>query len=96
MKEGYNERSELLSELYTIKNQLLGELMEVDMAIMREKNAFDAKRARTVTQQTKEVLRKLQGPPRPLWAADGYQRQAMEQSDAKQLQTEPPYKNLLQ
>lgn len=70
----------------------MGQLAEIEMAIMRENNAHDAKIARTVTQQTKELLNRAQ-QPRPLWATRKYQEQAMEQSDVEDT---PPYENLIQ
>lgn len=93
--ERYNERSELLSELHSLRNHLIGQLAEVDMAIMRENNAFDAKRAKTVTQQTRELLHQAQ-QPRPLWSTRQYQEQAFAQEDAKATQLGPPYEHLTQ
>ena len=90
----WNERNELLSELYTLRNHLIGQIGEVDLAIMREKNAHDAKIAQTVTQQTKELLNRSQKVI-PLWTTTQYQQQAMEQSDAKQMEN-PPYDHLVQ
>lgn len=77
--ERWTERTELLSELHTIKNRLLGELAEVNMAIMREENAHDAKKLKTVTLQTKEFINNQR--PKPLWSTPQYQEQAYKQSD---------------
>lgn len=93
--EKWTERAELLSELHHLKNHLIGQLAEVDMAIRREENAFDVKKLKTVTQQTKELLNKAQ-QPRPLWSMAEYQRQALSQDDAKSMQNQPPYENLIQ
>jgi hypothetical protein len=59
-KEKWTERSEYISDLHRLRNYLIAQIVEVDMAIMREENAHDAKKAKTVTQQTKELLHKSQ------------------------------------
>lgn len=89
--ERYSERNEFLSELHYLKNQLLGQLAEVNMAIQREEHAFDAKKQKTVTQQTKELLHRAQ-QPRPLWSEKQYQERAFTDEDP----TRPPYDVFLQ
>ncbi len=95
MTEKYNERNNLMSELHTLLNQAKATVAELEMAIMRENNAHNAKIAKTVTQETREPLNDAQRI-KPLWASKQFQQQALSQSDAKSLQTEPPYENLIQ
>lgn len=97
--EKWTPRAEYLSELHHLRNHLIAQLAEVDMAIMRENNAFDAKRAKTVTQQTQELLNRSRHflpteEPTPISYAEELRAQAAMQDDAKQ--TNAPYLHLIQ
>lgn len=78
--ERYTERNELISELHILRNQLIAQLAEVNMAIMRENNHPEAKARKTVTLQTQQLLNHSRRVD-SLWSTKEYQQQAFAQSD---------------
>ena len=80
MQERYTRHSEYMSELYTLRNALVAQIAEIDMAIMRENNNPSRRNLRLVTAQSREVI-------------NLFKRQKSEQEP---LPTAPNYENLLQ
>lgn len=91
--EKWTERSEYLSELHLLLNTAKAQVMEYERAIMRESNNLDAKKANTVTPETKKLLEQA---PTPISYARRLREQAGEQSDTKQMTVRPPYLHLIQ